>query len=88
MISFYVGIDPVRLNGVVYDGYVGPLVPSGNPYWVVGNVHIPVNRTLYVDNGSITYFEPSTSIKADGIFDVRSGQVGVCFKQFGNIVPG
>ncbi|MFQ5500217.1 MAG: M6 family metalloprotease domain-containing protein [Candidatus Zixiibacteriota bacterium] len=72
-ISFYVGISPNERSGIVYDGIGGPLVPAGNPYWIVNDITVPLKWWLGMNNGTIAYFEPLTTITADGTFHVHSG---------------
>jgi len=72
-ISFYVGITPLELSGLVYNGIGGPFVVAGNPYWLVGDITVPNGQGLAVSNGTHIYFEPNRKMTSEGTLFVESG---------------
>lgn len=65
------------LEGTVYDGYGGPLLNSGRPYLLVGNVTVPAGKTLTVGPGVTVRFRSGYGIHADGTLRVNGSPAPV-----------
>ena len=62
-------IVPTKWSGDIFDGLggtSGPLFTNDQVQEIIGNVHVPVGKTLTIEAGTVVKFDNGTSLNVDG----------------------